>query len=181
MEDDCRKLDLLIGMEELRVALFQMKPWKAPTIVGFQAGFYQVCWEATKQALFDMVTAAFAQGNLPPDLNETLLALIPKVYSPEYVKQFRPISLCCVAYKLITKIIVNRIRPLLKYLVGPMQVSFVPGKQATDNIFLAQELIHTIKKTRSKNRLMAIKIDMEKAYDRVSWDLIIRFSSSILS
>lgn len=98
-----------------------------------------------------------------------MLVLIPKVENVEFYKQFRPISLCSVAYKLITKVLVNRLRPLLNDLVGPAQVSFIPGRQSSDNILVAQELIHTIKRCKSKRGLMSIKIDLEKAYDRVSW------------
>ena len=58
---------------------------------------------------------------------------------------------------------------MLKELVAPVQVSFIPGRQAADNILIAQELIHTIKHSKIKNGLMAVKIDLGKAYDRVSW------------
>lgn len=98
--------------------------------------------------------------------------LIPKVASPEHIKQFRPISLCTVTYKLVTKVLVNRLRPFLRDLIAPFQTSFIPGRQVSDNIFLAQEVIHTIRKSKSKNGLMAIKIDLEKAYDRVRWDFL---------
>lgn len=66
----------------------------------------------------------------------------------------------------------NRVRPLLGDLIAPTQVSFIPGRQAADNILLAQELIHTIRRCSSKNGLMTVKIDLEKAYDRVSWSFI---------
>lgn len=103
---------------------------------------------------------AFDSGTFSPELNRTLLVLIPKVQQPEYIKEFRPISLCTVAYKLITKVLVNRLRPLLDKIVGPMQSSFIPGRQAADNVFIAQEMIHTIKRSKSKLGLIAIKIDL---------------------
>ncbi|OMP01255.1 reverse transcriptase [Corchorus capsularis] len=109
---------------------------------------------------------AFSSGAFNEHLSRTLLVLIPKVANPEYTKQFRPISLCTVTYKLITKVLVNRLRPHLATLVAPFQSSFIPKRQAADDIFIAQEMIHSIKKTKSKNGLMAIKIDLEKAYDR---------------
>lgn len=61
---------------------------------------------------------------------------------------------------------------MLDDLIAPMQRSFIPGRQADDNILIAQELIHTIKRSKSKNGLMAVKIDLEKAYDRVRWDFL---------
>lgn len=66
----------------------------------------------------------------------------------------------------------NRIRPLLSELVAPAQASFIPGRQSSDNILVALELIHTIKRCKSRNGLLAIKIDLEKAYDRISWDFL---------
>ncbi|OMP00911.1 reverse transcriptase [Corchorus capsularis] len=122
--------------------------------------------------LEELVRDAFDNGCFPEELNETLLVFIPKVQHPEYLKQFRPISLCCVAYKVITKVLVNRIRPHLGDLIAPTQVSFIPGRQAADNILLAQELIYTIRRCSSKNGLMAVKIDLAKAYDRVNWSFL---------
>lgn len=169
---DTSNLAREISPSEVRVALFQMKAWKAPGVDGFQAGFYQKCWESVGKDLVNLVQDAFRTGSFNVELNQRLIVLIPKVSNPEYVKEFRPISLSTVAYKLITKVLVNRLRPLLSDLVGPLQSSFIPGRQAADNIFIAQEIIHTIKKSRSKNGLMAIKIDLEKAYDRVSWTFL---------
>ncbi|OMP01704.1 reverse transcriptase [Corchorus capsularis] len=170
--DQLPLLDEGVSLAEVKKALFQMKPWKAPGHDGFQAGFFQRFWETTSSALCQTVTAAFEEGILPNTLSETLLVLIPKVPNPEHLRQFRPISLCCVAYKLITKVLVNRIRLLLHDLVAPNQVSFIPRRQAADNIILAQEIIHTIRRCSSKNGLMAIKIDLEKAYDRVNWSFL---------
>ncbi|OMO90964.1 reverse transcriptase [Corchorus capsularis] len=169
---DVLNMDKRISLAEVRSALFQMKPWKAPGVDGFQAGVYQAYWDDFGTYLYQLVLEAFDSGSFSPELNRTLLVLIPKVQQPEYVKQFRPISLCTVAYKLITKVLVNRLRPLLDNLVGPLQSSFIPGHQAADNVFIAQEMIHTIRRSRSKLGLMAIKIDLEKAYDRVRWDFL---------
>lgn len=72
----------------------------------------------------------------------------------------------------ITKVLVNRIRPLLRDLVYPTQVSFIHGRQAADNIIIALKLMNTIRRSNSKNGLMAVKIDLEKAYDRVSWQFL---------
>ncbi|OMO51807.1 reverse transcriptase [Corchorus capsularis] len=177
---DVGKLTHDIAPSEVRAALFQMKPWKAPGVDGFQAGFFQNCWESVGQDLLDLVQDAFRTGSFNVNLNQTLIVLIPNVGNPEYVKQFRPISLCTVAYKLIIKVLVNRLRPLLGDLIGPLQSSFIHGRQAANNIFIAQEMIHTIKKSKSKNGLMAIKIDLENAYDRLIMFCVENASMSVL-
>lgn len=84
-----------------------------------------------------MVVDAFAQGKGDPSLLETLIFLILKVENPLRYKDLRSISLCKVAYKFITKVLVNRFRPLLADLVGPLHGSFILGRGTKDNIILA--------------------------------------------
>lgn len=73
---------------------------------------------------------------------------------------------------LVTKIIVNRLKPLMSKLVSPAQTSFVPGRHMTENILIAQEILHSFHTKRGKGGYMAIKVDLEKAYDRLSWKYI---------
>ena len=91
---------------------------------------------------------------------------------PELVQQFRPIGLCNTIYKAITKVLVNRLKPYLSDVVHPLQASFVPGRKASDNVILVQEIIHSMNISRSKIGTMTIKIDLEKAYDRLEWSFI---------
>lgn len=101
----------------------------------------------------------------------TLLVLIPKVAHPENFAQFRPISLCNVLYKLITKVLANRMQSSLSYLINIGQSSFIPDRGITDNIIIAQEIIHMMRKKNGR-KSMALKIDLLKAYDRLSWSFI---------
>ncbi|WJX23235.1 hypothetical protein P8452_12461 [Trifolium repens] len=98
--------------------------------------------------------------------------MIPKVDTPESVSQFRPIALCNVTYKIITKVIVNRIKPLLNGIISPYQSSFIPGRTIHHNIIVAQEMVHSMAKMKGKRMFMSIKIDLEKAYDRLNWNFI---------
>ena len=75
-------------------------------------------------------------------------------------------------YKTITKLVANRLKTILPQLIGPTQVSFVPGRHIIENVIVAQEIIHYMKNKRGKTGQMAIKVDLEKAYDRLSWDFI---------
>lgn len=106
------------------------------------------------------------------ELLETLIVLIPKVDNPSTVKEFRPISLWNVIYKLITKVVVNRVRPLLNRIIGPIQNSFLPGRGTMNNAFLAQEIIHHMGASSARKGSLAFKIDLEKAYDSVSWTFL---------
>lgn len=76
-------------------------------------------------------------------------------------------------YKIIIKVLVNRLKPLMLSLINPLQSSFVPGRQSTDNIIIAHELIHNIQKTNSKRGGLMLKLDLEKAYDKVNWNFML--------
>lgn len=89
------------------------------------------------------------------------------------MKLFRLISLCPVSYETITKILANRLKEFLPDLIGPTETSFVPaGLHITENVVMAQEIIHSMRRKRGKTGFMAIKVDLEKAYDRLRWDFI---------
>jgi len=89
------------------------------------------------------------------------------------VIHFRPITLCNVCYKIIAKILVNRLRPLLDKFISPLQGAFVPQRAISDNILIAHKLIHKIKKKNGKTGLMTVKLDIKKAYDKMEWNFLL--------
>ena len=129
----------------------------------------------------------FNSGIIPDYLNRTLITLILKCNSSESLNNFQPIGLCNTIYKVITKLLVARIRPILDYLVSLLQIAFVPKRKGVDNAIIIQELVHSMSKKNVKEGCMAIKIDLEKAYDRMEWRFIrdtlslFRFSSRLSS
>ncbi|XP_050386206.1 uncharacterized protein LOC126802601 [Argentina anserina] len=132
-----------------------------------------------KQALFSIGALkapghddAFKNCSIPQGLNHTIITLVPKVEGPQHMVNFRPISLCTTIYKVISKIIVARIRPLMMNLISPNQVSYVPGRNISDNIMVAQEILFKFKKSSGKQGFFAWKVDLSKAYDRLSWNFI---------
>jgi hypothetical protein len=104
--------------EEISDALFQIGPLKAPSTDGFPARFYQRNWETLKAEIINGVKLFFVTGIMPEGINDTAIVLIPKVDFPETLKDFRPISLCTVLYKIIAKCLVNRLRPILGDLIS---------------------------------------------------------------
>jgi len=150
-----------------RIASFQ-----APGPDGFQAFFFQRYWSIVEGEVCGTVLQILRGQLSPADLNTTFITLIPKVPNPERVQQLRPIGLCNVVYKLATKCIVNRLKRILPELISPMQSSFIPGRQITDNIIVMQEILHTMRHKVGTKGWMAIKLDLETAYDRVRWEFI---------
>nr|KYP62772.1 Putative ribonuclease H protein At1g65750 family [Cajanus cajan] len=115
-----------------------MSPLKAPGPDGFQAFFYKKYWQIVGRDLHNLVQNAFSQGRADQRLLDTNIVLIPKSDNPMHFKDFRPISLCNVAYKVITKVLVDRIRPYLSTIIGPYQSSFIPGRGFTPSRGLRQ-------------------------------------------
>lgn len=106
------------------------------------------------------------------DVNQTFLVLIPNLNRPEYIHKFHPISLCNFNHKIVSKILVNRLKCVMPPLISNSQSSFVLGRQITNNIMVAQEIIHSMKSMKRSKGYIATKIDLEKAYDRLQWDFI---------
>ena len=95
-----------------------------------------------------------------------------KVAHPELITQFRPISLCNTLYKLLSRIIVHRLKPYMAKVINPYQVGFVLSHRASDNIIIIREVIRTLISHRGRTRYVALKLDLEKAYDRLEWHFI---------
>lgn len=85
-------------------------------------------------SICNVVQEFLTEGTIHRELNKTDIVLIPKVPNPEDVGQFRPISLCNYSYKIISKVLVNRMKEFLPQIISPTQCAFVPGRQIQDNI-----------------------------------------------
>jgi len=170
MNDD---LTAPVSEWEIKLALFAMHPEKAPGPDGMTALFYQKFWDIVKEDLTLMVNKFLFEGTMANGLNDTNICLIPKVTKPNAMTQFRPISLCNVSYKIISKVLCLRLKKVLPGLISETQSAFVAGRQISDNVMIAQEMFHALRtKPSGRNKRMAIKTDMSKAYDRMEWSFI---------
>ena len=107
-------------------------------------------------------------GYMIPDLNRTYIVLIPKIKNSVKVSNYRPISLCNVIYKIIAKVLANRLKQILPQIISPTQSAFVPGRLITDNVLVAYEPFHMMHgRRKGKIGTLAMKLDISKAYERV--------------
>ena len=156
--------------DEVESALKQMEPITAPGLDGMPPIFYQSFWSSDGDDVCSAVLDCLHNCKIPKEINHTHIALIPKVKSPERITEFRPISLCIMIYKVVSKVLAKRLKGILPFVVSKNQSAFQAGRLITNNILMAFETLHYMKHHKNgKTRFMAMKLDMSKAYDWVEW------------
>lgn len=161
-----------IPLSKLEAVVFQMKRGKAPGPDGFPAKFFQEFWEVIKLDLLAVVQESLLNKQMLRSMNATFLTLIPKKVGDNALDNFRPIALCNVVYKIITKLIVEQLKPWLGRLILEEQGGFVAGRQILDGVIIATQTIHSM--ASSKEKAMFIKLDMAKAYDHAKWAFLFK-------
>ena len=159
--------------DEVLQALKQMAPLTAQEPDGMSPTFYKSFWHIVGNDVTEVVLNALNSGIIPESINTTYIALIPKIKDPKKVAKFRPISLCNVIYKLIAKVIANRLKKFLIHKMPDSQSAFLSSRLISDNILVAFETLHYLKrKTTGNMGYMALKLDISKAYDHVEWEFL---------
>ncbi|KAL9687678.1 hypothetical protein QQ045_032085 [Rhodiola kirilowii] len=150
-----------------------MQPEKAPGPDGFGPLFYQKNWEIVGDEVTRKCLQILNEDGPLDSINRTLVTLVPKCSNPEDVENFRPISLCNVLGKIVTKCLANRLKHVLHKVISDTQSAFVPNRLITDNILLAHKMFHYLNtRTGMFNGYGALKLDMSKVYDRVNWQFL---------
>jgi hypothetical protein len=171
-EEQNINLNKPIAKEEIDQVVQEMPNGKAPGPDGFTVEFFKACWEVVKHDVYGVVEDSRRSTSILKALNATMITLIPKENEARTPDRYRPIALCNVVYKIISKVIANRLKPLLPTLISQEQAGFVEGRQILDNIIHAHELIHTLKIQRRGG--MIIQLDLAKAYDKISWHYMVK-------
>jgi len=154
--------------QEVDTAMSQLKEGKALGPNGFTTAFFHTLWELIKLEVWKVVEESRALHWLLPSLNSNFIALIPKEAESITLDKFQPIALCNVIYKVISKVIANRLKPLLPLLISPEQPKYVEGRQIMDGIILSHEIIHSLKHSNQVG--IILKLDLSKAFDKLSWN-----------
>ena len=130
--------------EEVLQALVQMHPTKSPGSDGVSPIFYQKYWDVIGPQVVQCVIHTLRIGIMPQGVNDTYICLIPKFKCPQRIIEYRPISLCNMIYKLVSKVLANRLKGVLPEVVDDAQSAFVLGRQITNNVLVAFEVMNCI-------------------------------------
>ncbi|GKA81562.1 RNA-directed DNA polymerase, eukaryota [Tanacetum coccineum] len=168
--DQQTELESAVSKEEVKKAVWDCGSDKSPGPDGFSFGFYRKFWSCIENDVFTAVNYFFTFGDIPKGCNSCFIALILKVHDATLVKDFRPISLIGSIYRIIAKILANRLVSVLGYIVNEVQSAFILDRQILDGPFILNEVIQWCKS--KKKQSLIFKVDFEKAYDSVRWDFL---------
>jgi hypothetical protein len=165
-QEENEALALTFTMEELHDVLQNTKTATVPGPDGFPMAFYKKFWPSIKQFILQILND-FTLGTIDISrLNFGILSLIPKFIGAISIKQYRPIALINILFKFVSKVVANRLAPIAHKIIAPTQTAFIKGRLLLDGAISLQEIIHELKINKSKAILL--KLDFEKAYNRVS-------------
>ncbi|GKC38445.1 RNA-directed DNA polymerase, eukaryota [Tanacetum coccineum] len=169
-DDQCQDLEREVSKEEIKAAVWDCGIDKSPGPDGFSFGFYRHFWSVIELDVYKAVNHFFIHGDIPSGCNSSFIALIPKIPDANLVKDFRPISLIGSIYKIIAKILANRLISVLGDIVSDVQSAFIAGRQMLDGPFILNEVLQWC--TKKKRKSLIFKVDFEKAFDSVRWDFL---------
>ncbi|KAJ9691054.1 hypothetical protein PVL29_013294 [Vitis rotundifolia] len=164
-------LEIPFSEEEVLAALSDLGKDKAPGPDGFTMAFWLFCWDVLKTEIMGFFKEFHERGRFVKSLNVTFLVLVPKKGGAEDLKDFRPISLVGSLYKLLAKVLANRIKKVMGKVISESQNAFVEGRQILDAVLIANEAVDS----RLKDEVGGVlcKVDIEKAYDHVNWNFLL--------
>ena len=155
------------SVEEVKEAIWDCDSFKSQGLDGVNFGFIKDFWLDLKDDVMRFVSKFHRNGKLAKGINSTFIVLIPKVDNPQRLNDFRPISLVGSMYKIIAKLLANRLRLVISSVVFETQSAFVKNRQILDDILIANEVV--VKARKLKKEFLLFKVDFEKAYDSVDW------------
>ena len=169
--EESNRLECELTLLEISKALQNMKNSKVPDIDGFPVEFFKVFWNKLKDFVLRAYNWSYKMGNMTITLQQCVISCIPKGNKCRtLLKNWRPISLISVVYKIISSAIANRIENVLDNLVSETQTGFVAGRFIGENSRLIYDILHYTEKENIPGLLMLI--DFEKAFDSVSWEFL---------
>ena len=168
--ESASRLESPFTEEEISKAIFQLDRDKAPGLDGFTIAVFQDCWDVIKEDLVRVFAEFHRSGIINQSTNASFIVLLPKKGMSKKISDYRPISLISSLYKIIAKVLAERLRGVLHETIHSNQGAFVQGRQILDVVLTANEIVD--EKRRLEEEGVVFKIDFEKAYDHVTWDFL---------
>ena len=153
------------SLDKVKAAVWDCESFKCPGPDGINFGFIKDFWDIMRDDVMRFLVEFHRNGRLAKGINSTFIALIPKVESPQRLSDFRPISLVGSLYKILSKVLANRLRSVMDFVISDSQSAFIKGRQILNGILVANEVIDEAHK--HKREMILFKVDFEKAYDSI--------------
>lgn len=169
-DEQKRNLEDPITLEELKLAVWSCGANKAPGPDGFSLEFFRKFWDIIKADLLMAVKQFERSGRIDRGCNASFITLVPKVLDPSTLDNYRPISLIGSLYKIISKILAERLKKVISSVVSRVQTAFIAGRTIFDGPLILNETISWLRKTKSK--AFIFKVDFEKAFDCLNWEFL---------
>lgn len=157
--------------QDIKTAFFDLPKNKAPGPDGYPSEFFTAHWSTVGQEVTDAIQEFFITGRLLQQWNATILTLIPKKKNADKISEFRPISCCNTVYKVIAKLLANRLKKVLPSVISNTQSAFIPGRLLVENVLMATELVQGYNWKNITKRSI-LKVDLKKAFDSINWSFI---------
>ena len=139
--------------------------------------FWLFCWDVVKPEILGLFREFYLHGTFQRSLNSTFFLLIPKKEGAEDIRDFRPITLVGSVYKLLAKVLANRLKLVMGEVISYSQQAVIQGKQILNAILIANETLNSRLKDNKSGLLL--KMDIENAFDHVNWDFLMEVMSKM--
>jgi hypothetical protein len=165
-------MTVLPSLQEIKAAVFALNRDSAPGPDGFGAFFFHHFWDLVKTDLSNAVLQFFTSSWILPGYNSNIIALLPKVQNATSIDQYRPIAMANFKFKVISKIIADRLASIMPSIISEEQMGFIHDRNIKDCLCIASEAANLLH-NKSYGGNLALKIDISKAFDTLEWPFLL--------